>query len=411
MTTQKIELPEKLVPVFSGKAPVRGAYGGRGAAKTRAFALMAAVKALQHASAGESGVILCGREYMNSLEDSSMEEIKQAIRETDWLLPHFDIGEKYIRTRCKTVNMVFAGLRHNLDSIKSKARILMAWVDEAESVSDAAWRKLIPTIRGIEDAELWVTWNPEKRNSPTDIRFRQKKADDAKIIEINYPDNPWFPAVLERARLEDQRILSDEVYRHVWEGDYLESSEAQIFRCKYVVQEFEEKDGWDGPYYGLDHGFSVDPAAAIRCWVSDNRLYIDYESGGQGIELDDLADRVLKDMPDIASHVIRADSARPDANSYLKRHGLPRITGCEKGKGSVEDGIQFIRSFETVVIHPRCKNTASEFRLYSYKVDRLSGDVLPVPVDANNHWIDSLRYALEPLMKRKKAPQFTVSMY
>jgi len=70
------------------------------------------------------------------------------------------------------------------------------------------------------------------------------------------------------------------------------------------------------------------------------------------------------------------------------------------GKGSVEDGIQFIRSFEQVIIHPRCKSVLSEFRLYSYKTDRLSGDILPVPVDANNHWIDSLRYALEPIIKK-----------
>lgn len=86
--------------------------------------------------------------------------------------------------------------------------------------------------------------------------------------------------------------------------------------------------------------------------------------------------------------------------SHIHRKGLTKAQGSLKGKGSVEDGIAFIRSFKRVYIHPRCVNTAREFRLYSWKVDRLSGDILPVPVDANNHWTDALIYALEPIMRR-----------
>ena len=98
--------------------------------------------------------------------------------------------------------------------------------------------------------------------------------------------------------------------------------------------------------------------------------------------------------------MVRADNARPESTSYLKRNGIPYIVSCEKGKGSVEDGIAFIKSFKGVVIHTRCVNTINEFGLYSYKVDRHSGDVLPQLVDAYNHAIDSIRYALEPIMKK-----------
>lgn len=136
-----LQIPAKLVPVFATEGiRYRGAHGGRGSAKTRTFALMTAVKAYQAAEANISGVILCAREYMNSLEESSMEEVKQAIRSVPWLDDYFDIGEKYIRTKNHRVSYVFCGLRHNLDSIKSKARILVAWVDEAESVSATAWK-------------------------------------------------------------------------------------------------------------------------------------------------------------------------------------------------------------------------------------------------------------------------------
>ncbi|OFN57230.1 hypothetical protein HMPREF2541_01955 [Eikenella sp. HMSC061C02] len=89
----------------------------------------------------------------------------------------------------------------------------------------------------------------------------------------------------------------------------------------------------------------------------------------------------------LEKYVVRADSARPESISYLKRHGLPRITGVQKGKGSVEDGIEFIKSFKWVFIHPDAAATLREFKLYSYKTDRLSGDVLPVVLDENNHCI------------------------
>lgn len=122
----QIELPPKLIPVFTGPARYRGAHGGRGSGKTRTFALMTAVRAMMFAEAGISGVILCGREFMNSLEDSSMEEVKQAIRSVPWLDAYFEMGEKFIRTKNRRVSYVFVGLRHNVDSLKSKARVLLA---------------------------------------------------------------------------------------------------------------------------------------------------------------------------------------------------------------------------------------------------------------------------------------------
>ena len=130
-------------------------------------------------------------------------------------------------------------------------------------------------------------------------------------------------------------------------------------------------------------------------------LYIRRECGKTALELDATAEHVLRHMPNAAKCIVRADSARPESISYLKRHGLQKIVGVQKGKGSVEDGVEFIKSFDKVIIHPDCKNVADEFRLYSYKTDRLSGDILPILIDANNHWIDALRYALEPIMRNK----------
>ena len=406
MTTVQLALPPKLIPVFSGPARYRGAHGGRGSGKTRSFALMTAVRAYMFAEANVSGVILCGREFMNSLEDSSMEEIKQAIRETPWLDAYFDIGERYIRTRNRRVHYVFAGLRHNLDSIKSKARILIAWIDEAEGVSEVALQKLLPTVRA-DDSEVWITWNPELDGSPVDIRFRKNVSDDAKIVELGFADNPWFPAVLDGERKRDQKTLDPETYAWIWDGAYRENSVAQIFANKYRISEFKPGVDWDGPYFGLDFGFSQDPTAGVKLWIRDRTLYVEYEAGGIEIENDDMAALLIEELPAIEKHVVVADNARPELISHLKkpdpkghRPNLPKIEGCSKGKGSVEDGISFMKTFDEIVVHARCKETIKEFRMYSYKVDRLSGDVLTDIVDKWNHYMDAIRYALEKVRKK-----------
>lgn len=230
MTTVRIEIPDKLVPVFEGEADVRGAHGGRGSAKSRTFAKMAAIRAHMWDAEARTGLILCARQFQNSLDDSSLEEVKAAIRETEWLAPHFDIGERYIRTASGRITFTFSGLDRNIDSIKGKSRILLAWVEEAEAVTEEAWVKLIPTLRE-EDSELWVTWNPEDETSATNQRFHTEIAPHdprTKIVEINYRDNPWFPQSLERKRQKDERERPH-LYAHIWDGAFLEAVEGAYY--------------------------------------------------------------------------------------------------------------------------------------------------------------------------------------
>lgn len=223
MSAAQIALPPKLIPVFQGRADVRGAYGGRGSGKTRSFAKMAAVQGYIHGNAGQGGIILCARQFMNSLEDSSLEEVKRAIEKEPWLAAWYEIGDKYIKSKCGRINFTFAGLDRNIASIKSKGRILLCWVDEAEPVTDEAWLTLIPTLREEGEqwnAELWVTWNPKRKNAPVEDRFRRASDPLIKVISLNWRDNPKFPDKLERERQRDKAERPDQ-YDHVWEGDYL----------------------------------------------------------------------------------------------------------------------------------------------------------------------------------------------
>ena len=402
MSKVQIQLPPKLIPLFAQPGlRYRTSWGGRGSSKTRTFALMSAIKGYMFAEAGTCGMILGAREYMNTLADSSMEEIKQAIRSVPFLKAYYEIGENFIRTRNRRVNYGFAGLRHNLDSIKSKARILLAWVDEAETVSEVAWRKLLPTVRE-DGSEVWISWNPERRDSATSQRFRHQKIYDEDTgeliglgVEMNYCDNPWFPAVLDVERRRDQSTLDDATYRWIWEGDYLELSEAQIFRDKYKVEFFDD-DLWrsaDRLFFGADFGFAKDPATLIRSFILDSTLYIEYEAHGVGVELDEMA-QFYDSVPGSREWPIKADCSRPETISYLKRQGF-NIDGAAKWEGCVEDGIAHIKGFDKVIIHPRCKHTLDEFRHYSYKKDRLTDEVLPIIVDKWNHCIDGIRYSLD----------------
>ena len=213
---------------------------------------MTAVKGYQWGMSGQEGQILCAREHLNSLDESSLEEVKAAIRSVPWLADYYEIGEKFIRSKDGRIKYTFAGLRHNLDSIKSKARILLCWVDEAEPVTEEAWRKLIPTIRE-EGSEIWVTWNPESKRSSTHARFREDPPENSKIVQLNWRDNPWFPDVLEQERISD-RDKRPWIYDHVWEGDF-----ASAFEGAYYASHL--KQAWDE---GRISKVSRDPLMTVR---------------------------------------------------------------------------------------------------------------------------------------------------
>ena len=269
MATARIELPEKLIPVFEGEADVRGAHGGRGSAKTRSFAKMSAVRGYMFAMAGIKGQLLCARQFMNSLEDSSLEEVKRAIEDEPWLAAFYEIGDKYVRTKCGRVSYTFAGLDRNITSIKSKGRILLAWVDEAEPVTDEAFSILIPTLREEGEgwnAELWVTWNRKRKSAAVEKRFAESKDPRVKVVQLNWRDNPKFPAKLERERLRDLQERADQ-YGHIWEDEFASSLEGAYY-ARHLA---EAKDK------GRIGNLSADPLMTTRAY---------WDIGGTGAKAD-----------------------------------------------------------------------------------------------------------------------------
>lgn len=295
--THEIQLPPKLLPVFlTPNKRVRGAYGGRGSGKTRSFAKMAAVQGARFAGEGKRGIIVCAREFMNSLADSSFSEVREAIEGDVWLSSVYDIGKEYIRTRDGRVEFVFVGLRHNISSLKSKALILLLWVDEAERVSEEAWMIAFPTVR-YEDidytAEIWVTWNPERKGSATDKRFRNSADEDFIVVEINWRDNPWFPTVLEKDRQRDLRERPDQ-YEHIWEGGYATAAIGAYYAASLLLAKQEKRiirlsrDPLMTIYSHHDIGGRGAKADAYSIWISqwvarEIRVIDHYSAVGQPI--------------------------------------------------------------------------------------------------------------------------------
>jgi phage terminase large subunit len=397
MTEARIKLPARLVPIFTprrGAARYRAAHGGRGSGKSYTFALMAAIWGY-----AEPLRILCTREFQVSIKESFHAELKAAIEAHPWLAAHYDIGVDYLRGRNGT-EFIFRGLRRNEQSIKSLAKIDLTIVEEAEDIPETSWLALEATVFRQPKSELWAVWNPRIDGSPVDKRLRKSPPPDALVAELNWQDNPFFPDGLKVLRAREQQRLDPATYAHIWEGAYLANSDAQVFAGKTEVQAFEPEPHWSGPYYGGDFGFAQDPTAAVDVWISGDSIYIRHEACKIGLELDDTASFVRAKIPGFEREVSRWDSARPESISHLKRHGLPRAQAVDKWQGSVEDGIAYLRSFRRIVIHPDCREMQKEARLYSYKVDRLTGDITTTVVDAHNHCWDAVRYAVAPMIRR-----------
>jgi phage terminase large subunit len=385
MTTLKIKTPAWAVPLLN-PARYKGAYGGRGSGKSHMFAELMIEAHILDANSRS----VCVREVQKSLGQSVKRLLELKIQELN-AGAYFEVQEAQIKAKNGQGLIIFQGMQnHTADSIKSLEGYDRAWVEEAQSLSQRSLDLLRPTIRK-PGSELWFTWNPSKADDPIDVLLRgEKPPKDAIILPVNYDNNPWFPDVLKEEMEYDKRRDPDK-YMHVWRGEYVRNSETRVFK-NWKVEEFDApKDAIHR--LGADWGFAVDPTVLVRCHIVGRTLYIDHEAYMVGCEISNTPELFMT-IPDAEKWPITADSARPETISHMRRNGFPKIMPAVKGAKSVEDGIEWLKSFD-IVVHPRCTHTIDELTLYSYKTDPLTGKILPILEDKQNHVIDALRYACE----------------
>jgi len=209
----KPQTAEVFDPLWTQPGRYKGAWGGRGSAKSNDRAQAVVMRmALKPGSR-----VVCLREVQKSIKDS----VHQLI--VDWIErlgvgPLFEVTQTEIRGPGDSL-CIFRGMQdHTAESIKSLEGFDIAWFEEAQTCTERSLRLLRPTIRK-PGSELWFTWNPRRRTDPVDLFLRANPPDNAIVVKANWSDNPWFPAELEAERLLD--LSGDpEVYAHVWEGAY-----------------------------------------------------------------------------------------------------------------------------------------------------------------------------------------------
>jgi len=376
-----------------------GLHGGRAAAKSRSIATALVIQAAERHER-----VLCGREIQKSIKDSVKRLLDDEIRRLG-LSSVFDSVETEIRGPNDSL-FLFSGIKGNATGIKSIEGITTFWGEEAQTFSQASIETVIPTIRAPNSRLIW-SWNPDLETDPIDVLFRGPNGAPPRSIvrEVNYDENPWFPEEL-RAEMEYDRSRDYDKYEHVWLGKYRRNSEARVFK-NWRVEAFDSPANVEYRM-GADFGFSVDPSCALRCWIDGTRIFVDYEAWGLGIEIMALP-ALFMTIPDAEKYWMTADSARPETISHLRNHGFPRIAPALKGARSLEEGVEFLKGYD-IVVHPRCQHVIDELTHYSYKVDPLTGQVLGVLEDKNNHLIDALRYAVEGARRALNAKPRVVSV-
>ena len=381
------------------------AKGGRGSTKS-SFTALDIVIGMEMDPMANAVII---RKVASTLRGSVYVNIQWALKqlgvESHWL-PGVS---PMMFTNLKTGQQIrFYGLddREKMKSIKfliGYAKIL--WFEEPTELDG------MDEVRSVEQSVLrggpsymeYFTYNPPRDPNA----WVNKEVDIPKpgrlVHSSTYLDVPkhW----LGQKFIDDAEALRQRdplAYDHEYMGLPVGNTASIILSGHYIVEDFEPQDHWDGPYFGADFGFAEDPATLIKCWVDldANELNIEYEAWGKGVEINHY-DRFYHKIPESDRYKIRADSANPAQISYIKKELGFDIEGVEKWAGSVEDGIAILKSFNVIRIHSRCEHTIEEARLYSYKVDRLTGDVLPDIVDKYNHCWDAVRYALAPFIKKK----------
>jgi len=390
-TTLRIDTPRWADPLLVEYARYRAAYGGRGSGKSWFFASLLVERHLLHQTFS-----VCIREIQKDLKHSAKRTIEVQIERLGL--------SRYFRSQQNIIkcphggHIIFQGMQnHNADSIKSLESYDIAWIEEARNISQNSLNLLRPTFRG-EKSEIWACWNPRFATDPIDKFFRGGKLPkNTVVVNCNYYDNPWFPDVL-REEMEYDKRRDPDKYAYVWKGEYEKHSESRVFK-NWRIDEFEAPA--DAILrFGADWGFTDDPSILVRSFMKGRELYIEYEAYKIGCEILDLPE-LFDTVPESRKWPIIADSSRPETISHLRNNGFPKIQASIKGANSVEEGVDWLKSYE-IIIHPRCIHGIDELILYSYKIDKATEQVLPILEDRDNHFIDSLRYSHEGLRRAER---------
>jgi len=390
----QINIPDKLIPLFTSKARFNVAVGGRDSGKSHTIARILILKALN-----QKCIILCTRHIQKSIKKSSYSLLVKIIKEYE-LQKHFDITENEIRCLRTGSKFMFEGLYQNIDNIRSLEDVLYCWVEEANKVSYDAWDVLIPTVR-IPGNQLFITFNPDQLDDPVYNMFITHQRENALVIFMNYYDNP-FISKESREEIEYCKLNFPEKYKWIYLGECRTTSEAKILH-NIVIHDFEI-DTSRQPHYGLDFGYQ-DANAAMQSYIYDNELFICREYYSNQLDPNELKTQLMAIEWLRGQHII-ADSSQPAMIKMLNSTGRFQVSGARKSVGQPQkEGAykftmgMYLKQFKAIHIHAtNCPNAAREFPRWSFETTK-NDEILDKVQDGDDHLIDATIYSLETMAK------------
>jgi phage terminase large subunit len=391
-----VEFPEKLQPLFED-ARYTILYGGRGGAKSwgvaRALLILGAANKLR---------IPCCREIQLSIRDSVIALLANQIEELG-LSSFYEVQAKAIYGKNGT-EFSFHGLRHNVSNIKSLEGADICWVEEAQNVSNSSWNTLIPTIRK-PNSRIIVTFNPGLESDITYDRFVKNPPTGAKVIKINWSDNPWFPDVLKQ-ELEDLKLRNYDDYLNVWEGHCKVALDGAVYKDELQRATLENRIT-KVPYDRLkpvNTAWDLGRSDMTSIWfyqvagLGELRIIDYYENNKKDIShyLQELQSRGyvygVHHMPhDAESEHLVADKT---IAGQARAAGF-KVNVIKKFPGAIATGINMVRT-----IFPNCYFDAEKcadgiqcLRHYHYDTDESTEKTSKEPVhDWSSHGADAFRY-------------------
>ena len=401
-----LKLPRK-AGLLLRKSRYKVLYGGRGGGKS-----WSAARVLVDRAAREKLRILCAREHQSSIRDSVHRLLCDQIRALG-LSSRFRITGDAI-TGVTGSEFIFAGLRHNIENIRSKEGIDICWVEEAQTVSRRSWETLIPTIRK-EGSEIWVTFNPELEEDDTWQRFVVRPPSSARVAKLTFEHNRHCPKVL-KDEARELKIRDPEAWAHVWDGQCRQALEGAIYAAELAAARDENRltavphDPSTPVHTFWDLGWSDSVTVWMAQAVGLEFRVIDFLQGAQK-PIDWYVGELNR-----RAYVWGEDWLPPDARARTLAAGGRTIESQMATLGrrvrivekvGVADGINAARGVfgRCWFDQERCADGLHALRHYRYAVDedgRLSRNPLH---DWTSHAADAFRYLAVSLQASRPRPK------
>lgn len=392
---KQIEIPIEFKRLFDSDWREAAVYGGRNSLKSHTVGRLLLIKARQKKTR-----IACFREFQNSIAESSHQLLADLVNE--YGMSDFKITDNSIINTINGSDFFFKGLWNNEQSIKSIEGIDIAWIEEAQTVSEKSIEVLTPTIRK-PGSQIIYTYNRLLEEDPVHKRLVLEGRPNTLVINVNYDialKYGMMPEVL-RLEMEDDRDKRPALYKHKWLGEPY-NQERKIYKDWATIDEIPHEARLER--YGLDFGYSVDPTVIVAIYSYNGGLIIDevvYQKGLSNKSIADVFENQQKAL-------VIADSAEPKSIDEIASYGVP-ILGATKGQGSVYQGIQYVQA-QRISLTKRSIRTDKAYRNYLFRVDR-DGKILNEPDDKVHEWsnpMDAIRYGVTDL---KPSEQTTTSSY